>query len=309
MAEDRDQRFRAERSRQLQRLPRIQRDTAAEIARLLRQAQRIQAALAAQPSDFSRWRLTALRAQVRQALAEADAACGRSLSQGARDAWSAGGDLLDTPLAAAGVTIAAHLPIIDPRQLTAMQSFMTDRMTDITVGTADRINAQLGLTIAGVQTPAEAVTNIARLIEGGRERALTIIRTEIGRAYSTATQLRQVQAVQLLPGLQKQWRRSGKIHSRPVHDAINGQIRDVDRPFDVDGFKLMYPRDSAGPPAETINCGCQNMPYMASWHVATPSGSRGYGACEISCIHLRGANSRRCSSAFHPWARRSKRRI
>jgi hypothetical protein len=266
----RDRRFRAERSRQLQRLPRIQRDTAAEITRLLRQAQqRIQAALAAQPSEFSRWRLTELRAQVRQALAEADG--GRSLSQGAREAWSAGGDLLDAPLAAAGVSIVAYLPIIDPRQLTAMQSFMTDRMTDITLGTADKINAQLGLTITGVQTPAEAATNIARLIEGGRERALTIIRTEISRAYSTATQLRQVQAALLLPALQKQWRRSGKLHSRPAHDAIDGQIREVSQPFDVDGFKLMYPRDPAGPPGETINCGCQSLPHMASWDVGMPA--------------------------------------
>jgi hypothetical protein len=74
--------------------------------------------------------------------------------------------------------------------------------------------------------------------------------------------------VQYLPELKKQWRRSGKIHSRPEHDAIDGQIRDFDQPFNVGGVKLIYPRDSAGPPGETINGGCPSLPYMASWDVA-----------------------------------------
>jgi hypothetical protein len=128
-----------------------------------------------------------------------DAPGGQALSQGTQAAWAAGQDLLDMPLEASGASIAAILPIVDPCQLLAMQSFMTDRMTDITVTTIDKINAGLGLTITGVQTPADAATKISSLIEGGRVRAITIIRTEIGRAYSTASQLRQAQAVHTCP--------------------------------------------------------------------------------------------------------------
>ncbi len=71
-------------------------------------------------------------------------------------------------------------------------------------------------------------------------------------------------------GARSQWRRSGKLRARINHDAIDGQIREVDKPFAVGGASLMYPRDPAGPAAETINCGCQSLPWMESWEVGNP---------------------------------------
>lgn len=38
----------------------------------------------------------------------------------------------------------------------------------------------------------------------------------------------------------------------------------------VAGGPLRYPRDPAGPPGETINCGCQSLPWMEEWDVAQP---------------------------------------
>ena len=32
----------------------------------------------------------------------------------------------------------------------------------------------------------------------------------------------------------------------------------------------MFPRDPAGPTAETVNCGCQSLPWMESWEVKHP---------------------------------------
>jgi uncharacterized protein with gpF-like domain len=70
--------------------------------------------------------------------------------------------------------------------------------------------------------------------------------------------------------MKKQWRRSGKLHSRPEHDAADGQIVDVDKPFIVGGVALMFPRDPAAPIGETINCGCESLPWMESWEMSTP---------------------------------------
>ena len=61
--------------------------------------------------------------------------------------------------------------------------------------------------------------------------------------------------------------RSGKTFSRTAHDLADGQIVGVDEPFMVNGVPLMYPRDPAGPPAETINCGCVQLPIMEDWQV------------------------------------------
>ena len=129
----------------------------------------------------------------------------------------------------------------------------------------------LGLVTIGAQSPGDAIGTIADLVEGGRTRAITIVRTEVGRAFSVAADERMTQAAEILPGLKKQWRRSGKIHSRLHHDSIDGQIRDVDKPFTLgNGVQIMFPRDPAAPVGETINCGCESQPYMESWDVKNP---------------------------------------
>ena len=71
--------------------------------------------------------------------------------------------------------------------------------------------------------------------------------------------------------MKKQWRRSGKIHSRLTHDLADGQVVDADKPFIVGGVKMMYPRDPTAPVSETINCGCVCLPYMDDWEVEHPA--------------------------------------
>ena len=107
-------------------------------------------------------------------------------------------------------------------------------------------------------------------VVAGRGRALTIVRTELGRAYSVAGQQRFDQAHEVLPGLQKQCRRSGKIHSRASHDRADGQVRPVGKPFDVAWVQLRLPRDPLAPAKETINCGCTSLPFIPSWEVMMP---------------------------------------
>ena len=119
-------------------------------------------------------------------------------------------------------------------------------MRDVAAATSRRINTELTQVMLGVQTPSEAVTAIAARLGSDRRRGITIVRTELGRAYAHAGQARMAQARRSLPGLRKQWRRSGKTHERPGHVAMDGQIRDVDEPYQTpDGVELLYPRDGA----------------------------------------------------------------
>lgn len=285
---ERDAAFRKARTAQLRQRTRIQRETHAELMRYLKEAeQRIAAILAATPSDYQAWMLPQQQAAIRQAMAEIAARMGETLDAAALASWRAGIDLVDRPIAAGGLNIAAVLPQLDTAQLEALRAFMTERMGDVGVTLANRINAQLGLVAIGSQGVSDAITQIERLIEtGGRSRATTIVRTELGRAFAVATQQRMDQARAILPGLQKQWRRSGKLHSRPSHDAADGQIVDADKPFIVGGVALMHPRDPAAPAAETINCGCESLPYMAHWDVANP-GRKPFTAAELAASKFR----------------------
>lgn len=268
---ERNRRFRAEQAKIRRGQTHLQRDTAKEVKRLLTlAAERIKQQLKASPSEWEAWYLPQLQRAVRQAMDEMSMEAGTLLRNGARASWENGVALIDEPIKAGGVNIAAAIPEVDTRQLMAMSAFLTDRVSDISLTVANRINSELGLVMIGSQSVGDAINKVDGLVEGGRTRAISIVRTELGRAYSMATQQRQEQAAEVLPGMKKQWRRSGKLHSRPEHDAADGQIVDVDKPFIVGGVALMFPRDPAAPIGETINCGCESLPWMESWEMSTP---------------------------------------
>ncbi len=273
---ERNKRFKKKRSEILKRRTNIQKDTLKEVDRLLKAAQKqIDISLASAPSEFEAWYLPQLQRSVTQSMTDFSNESIKTLSQSANTSWQSGIELIDEPLKAGGINVSAVLPSIDNNQLIAMRSFMTERMKDVGVQLANKINTEIGLIAIGAQTPGDAVGKIAGLLEkGGRSRAITVVRDNLGRAFSMASHQRQTQASEFLPGLKKQWRRSSKIHSRFHHDAADGQIRDVDKTFQLYAktgtVNLMYPRDPSAPIGETINCGCESLPFMESWDMKFP---------------------------------------
>lgn len=84
--------------------------------------------------------------------------------------------------------------------------------------------------------------------------------TEVLRAESYG----QLEAMKQNPAIaEKEWMHTGmhKNKPRPNHQAISGQKKKVDEPFDLTGadgssYKPMCPRDTVLPAGETINCHC-----------------------------------------------------
>lgn len=243
-----------------------------ELVRLLTTAkERIAAILAKQPSDYQRWSVLEIQREIDIHLAALRTGASAVIDAAADKAWRLGQDVVDRPLAAAGVQMAAALPRLDVAQLLAIRTFMVDRIADITREAARKIGTELGLVTVGTQGLHEAVNAVEHILGvGSRARAQTIVRTELGRVFASAGQERMTQAGKALPGLKKQWRRSGKVHSRAAHDAADGQVKPVNEPFMVGGAALMYPQDPAGAPEDTINCGCVSLPYMDDWTVQDP---------------------------------------
>lgn len=272
---DRRRAFARARGEVVRRQTRLMRDTRAALLELLAEAERqILAELAQAGDDATRWRLERLQREVRRAMEEFSRDGAAAAGRASEGAWHNGEALVDEPLTAAGYALQG-MQALDTRALAAMREFLTDKIRDIGVDAADRINTQLGLALLGAQTPFEAVRSITRILgESARDRATVIVRTELGRAFSAAAQARLETAAARVPGLRKQWRRSGKIHSRPEHDAADGQIVDVDQAFVIhtkDGpVRLRYPRDPKGPPGQTINCGCTLLPVLPDAQVDTP---------------------------------------
>jgi len=246
---------------------RLIRDTQAEIERLLREAaDQAAAVLADAPSDYQAWRLPQLRAEIGRVLDEVAPRAAEVADAAMLESWLAAGAMVDDVVAAP--KLSATLPALDRGQLDAMRAFTTEKIQGATLDAMDKINDQLALTMIGTQTPFEAVQEVSKILgESTRKRATNIVRTELATAYSTANQLRLAQWGEKVPGLKKRWVKSGKVHPRIEHVAIHGQVRDVDKPFDLEGgaVQMMQPHDPSAPPKHRINCGCIAVPVVPGY--------------------------------------------
>jgi hypothetical protein len=273
---ERQRAFDREQRKRLRAQIELLRNTQGEIERLMGQAiERVQAVLAAAPSDYQRWQLPQLEAEIQRSLATFRAQAGTAVTAAQQQAWDAGRDLVDKPLEAAGVHVAGIAPLLTHTQLSALKSFLTDRIRDVTAEAVNRINSQLGLVTIGAQTPFEATKAVAATLgDQSLQRATTIVRTELGRAFSVASQARLEQAAKVVK-MDKVWRRSGKPHQRPGHAMADGQRVAHDEPFEIiaktgEIVRMMFPRDPKAPPEETINCGCVSIPKVRGWETTTP---------------------------------------
>lgn len=278
----RTDKFNKERGKQADNFIRLRRDADTEITSMLRTANgEIKQILASMPSNFDALVLPQLQASIRNELQNMGTNLATRMGNVADNAKTSGVNLIDAPLAAGGVNISAVLTSLDSHQVRAIRAMMTNRLKDVANEAINKINAELGLVVIGTRTQGQAVTEISRILgatspralgaHGIKSRALTITRTEIGRVYSTAAQERLTAANEYLPNLKKQWRRSGKLHSRMTHDLADGQVVNQDEKFQVGGEELEFPRDPKGSAKNTINCGCIMLPFMQNWEVRHPA--------------------------------------
>lgn len=85
--------------------------------------------------------------------------------------------------------------------------------------------------------------------------AKTIARTESHRIQEAATEDARQAVKKRGCNVIKQWDSTLDGDTRPTHQRLDGQIRETDEPFEMDGKKAMFPGDF-GDPAEDCNCRC-----------------------------------------------------
>lgn len=188
------------------------------------------------------------------------------------DAWRMGQMLVDDPLLASGmggVWTGYHL---STTVLDTLKDFTFGKISGVADAAYDRIKAELTLGILGSKTPQEVAKAIGTNLRDPSVfrsialRAETITRLEMGRVFSEAAQTRMAQAATHVPDLEKMWRHAGHPkQARPTHLAAYGQHVPWNEPFMIGGVPMMFPRDPAAPLEETINCGCDHVPYHPDW--------------------------------------------
>lgn len=258
---------------QLKRRARIVKDTDGEIRAMLKRAlEKTLGILADAPTDYQLWSLPQLVKEIGVVAAALGDEATAATARAAQETWNAGADLVLQPLDKTGLAVAHGVaPHIDTRQLVAMKHFMADKINDVSLQAANRINSELGLVVIGAQTPHEAQMAIKGILKDkAGSRAATIVRTELLRVYSTATDQAMVAAAAEGIEMDKVWRRSGKAHPRISHALADGQLVAHDQPYLVGGVKMMHPHDPKAPAKETINCGCVSVPKPRNMRPTVP---------------------------------------
>lgn len=118
-----------------------------------------------------------------------------------------------------------------------------------------RIASNISRGIATADSYANIARNIANGTKVGINKTMTIARTEGHRIQCTAAFDAQYAAKAAGADIVKQWSSTLDGRTRETHRELDGQIRELDEPFEVGGMTAMYPSDF-GDPAEDINCRC-----------------------------------------------------
>ncbi len=95
--------------------------------------------------------------------------------------------------------------------------------------------------------------NINNQMNIGLNKSIRIARTEGHRVSSQATMDAMKKAKAKGADIVKQWDSTMDRKTRPSHQRVDGEIREMDEKF---SNGLMYPGDPAGPAAEVVNCRC-----------------------------------------------------
>lgn len=118
------------------------------------------------------------------------------------------------------------------------------------------ISSEITRGIAAGLPHSEIARNIAAYARAPLGRAKTIVRTESHRIQQASAYDAQKTAISKGAKVVKQWMSTLDGNTRPTHRKLDGQIREIDEPFEMGGMKAMYPGDF-GDPAEDCNCRCQ----------------------------------------------------
>lgn len=102
---------------------------------------------------------------------------------------------------------------------------------------------------------ADIARNISNASLAPRKRAMLIARTESHRITQASTFDAQKGAKKRGCDVLKQWDATMDGDTRSTHRQLDGQLREIDKPFELGNKKAMFPGDF-GDPAEDCNCRC-----------------------------------------------------
>ena len=95
-----------------------------------------------------------------------------------------------------------------------------------------------------------------RITTMSRDSAIRTARTAVTGAQNAGRMDSYTAAEKMGVKLKKQWLATLDNRTRHAHAMLDGQTVDIDKPFKVDGYDIMFPGDTSAPGYLVYNCRC-----------------------------------------------------
>lgn len=95
-----------------------------------------------------------------------------------------------------------------------------------------------------------------RITTMSRDSAIRTARTAVTGAQNAGRMDNYAAAEKMGIKLKKRWIATLDGRTRHEHAVLDGQSVDADKPFETDGYKIMFPGDPSAPPHLTYKCRC-----------------------------------------------------
>lgn len=160
------------------------------------------------------------------------------------------------------VGVAAEFNMANPRVIEYIENKTLNLVTTVNQSSKDLLRGMLSHAAEEGMSIQAVTKDIGGLFNGFADyRAKRIAQTEVIASHNAGS-LEGYKQSDVVEG--KKWLTTGGADT-PRHELVaglDGQIVDLDSPFDVEGYLMMYPGDPAGPAEHVINCHCGIVPVL-----------------------------------------------
>lgn len=120
-----------------------------------------------------------------------------------------------------------------------------------------KFNSEITQGILQGESVQKMAKRMERVMGMNRGTAIRNARTATTSAQNSGRMSAYRRAEEIGIGVKKAWMATMDAHTRHSHRQLDGQIRDLDEPFDSEHGPIMEPGDPYADPADLYNCRCK----------------------------------------------------
>lgn len=127
------------------------------------------------------------------------------------------------------------------------------------------LNRQISQGIIQGESLDDIAKRLRNVTDMNKSQSLTNARTMITNAQNAGRQESYQRAKKMGIKIRKTWVATLDGHTRTNHRKLDGQTVDVDEPFKIGGYSIMYPGDRRAKPEMVYNCRCTTISEVVDY--------------------------------------------